>query len=144
MTPKRFWMFVTFAGFLLFIGGIIATIALAIETGERVPDSECSSVMQANLLAVCYTSDDPKVLIGLAPLLLGAGMAGVGIWRWIVAAGEERASGGGDGLFGSIRALQQQAMESMTTGAGPSMSAGTPPPAPPAAPPSPPPPDEPS
>jgi hypothetical protein len=132
-------MFVTFAGFLLFIGGIIATIALAIETGERVPDSECTSTMQADLLAVCYVSDDPKVLIGVAPLLLGAGMAGVGIWRWIVAAGEEQASGSDDsggGLFGSIRALQQQAMESMTTGT-PTMTAGDPPPASPPSPPAP-------
>jgi hypothetical protein len=140
MTPKRFWMFVTFAGFLLFLGGIAATIALGIETGERVPDSECSSTMQANVLTVCYVSDDPKVLIGVAPLLLGAGMAGIGIWRWIVAAGEERASGSDDGggLFGSIRALQQQAMESMTTST-PTMTAGNPPPA---APPSPPAPDD--
>lgn len=138
MTPKRFWMFVTFAGFLLFLGGIAATIALGIETGERVPDSECSSTMQANVLTVCYVSDDPKVLIGVAPLLLGAGMAGIGIWRWIVAAGEERASGSDDGggLFGSIRALQQQAMESMTTST-PTMTAGNPPPAPPPSPPAP-------
>jgi hypothetical protein len=139
MTPKRFWMFVTFAGFLLFLGGIAATIALGIETGERVPDSECSSTMQANVLTVCYVSDDPKVLIGVAPLLLGAGIAGIGIWRWIVAAGEERASGsddGGGGLFGSIRALQQQAMESMTTST-PTMTAGNPPPEPPPSPPAP-------
>ena len=89
MTGKRFWMLVTFSGVLVFIAGLVLTIVLTIETGERRPDSECSS-MQASVLAVCYTSDDPKVLLGVGPLLLGGAMVGIGIWRWSAAASYER------------------------------------------------------
>ena len=144
MTQQRLWMFVTFAGVLLFVGGLIATIALAIETGERVPDSECSSMAPASVFAACFTSDDPKMLLGIVPLMLGIGVAGVGIWRWIVAASNEAAVAGpdggggtGGGLFGTIRNLQQQA-EQMAANAGTMAAGSTPPPAPP----SPPPPDE--
>lgn len=141
MTQKRLWMFVTFAGVIVSIGGLIATIALAIETGERVPDSECSSLAPASVFAACFTSDDPKMLLGIVPLLIGLGMVGVGIWRWIVAASNESAvagpdgnGGSGGGLFGTIRTLQQQA-EQMAANAG-AMSAGSaPPPTPPSSPP---------
>ena len=92
MTGKRFWMLVTFGGVAMFIAGLVLTIVLTIETGERVPDSQCSSA-QASVMSVCYTSDDPKVLLGVGPLLLGAGMMGVGIWRWIAASRYESAGG---------------------------------------------------
>ena len=93
MTAKRFWMFVTLGGVLVFVGGLVATILLTIETGEKRPDYECSAV-----LMVCYTSDDPAVLIGLAPTFVGGGMVGIGAWRWSTAARYERAVGeSGDG-----------------------------------------------
>jgi hypothetical protein len=112
---KRFWMFVTFAGVVVSIAGLIATIVLVAETGERVPDSECSDAMApASLLAACFTSDDPKVLLGIIPLMLGLTMVGVGIWRWIATPSD---GSGGGGLFASIRSLQQQA-EQMAASAG--------------------------
>ncbi len=138
---KRFWIFVTFAGGLLAIAGLILTIVLTIETGQEVDDSECDSmapVATAEVLqATCVTSDDPKVLLGIIPLLAGLGISGVGIWRWIAAANETSGSSsdgdGGGGLMGSLKnlqtqaqALQDQAMQSTGT-----MSAGTPPPSPP-------------
>jgi hypothetical protein len=141
MFGKRFWMFITFAGVPVAIGGLIATIVLTIETGEERPDSECSTTMQATTFALkCFTSDDPKVLLGLAPLLIGLAMIGIGIWRWIVASSAERASqppGESGGLFGAIENLQQKAMDASMSAGG--MSAGgTPPPATPAPPPAPP------
>ena len=90
MTPKRFWMLVSLGGFLMLIGGIIASVVLTIETGEKRPDSECSS-MRAAVLTVCYTSDDPKVLLGVVPALVGGSIMGIGIWRWVTAANVERA-----------------------------------------------------
>lgn len=108
---KRFWIFVTFAGGLLAIAGLILTIVLTIETGQEVDDSECDSmapVATAEVLqATCVTSDDPKVLLGIIPLLAGLGIGGVGIWRWIAAANETSGSSsdgdGGGGLMGSLK-----------------------------------------
>lgn len=134
-------MFLTFAGVPVAIGGLIATIVLTIETGEEVPDSECSTTMRASAFALkCITSSDPKVLLGVGPLLLGIGMIGIGIWRWVVASSAERASrppGEKGGLFGAIENLQQKAMDASMSAGG--MSAdGTPPPSTPAQPPAPP------
>jgi len=145
-------MFLTFAGVPVAIGGLIATIVLTIETGEEVPDSQCSTTMRASTFALkCFTSSDPKVLLGVGPLLLGIGMIGIGIWRWVVASSAERASrppGESSGLFGAIENLQQKAMDASMSAGG--MSAGGTPsptpspstPAPPPAPPSPPAPGE--
>jgi hypothetical protein len=147
---KRFWMFVTFSGALVFVAGLILTIVLTIETGEVVDDSECGDalgpVATAEIeLASCVTSDDPKVLLGLAPLLLGGTMVGVGIWRWIVTAQADGSSGGGSGgdgggdgiggLMGSIKNLQDQAMklQQQSMESSGTMSAGTAAPAPPPA-----------
>jgi len=144
MTAKRFWILMTFGGVLMFIGGLVATIVLTIETGERVPDSQCSST-QASVLAVCYTSDDPKVLLGVGPMLLGGGMVGVGIWRWVAASSYERSvsepdaptpvvDDRADNPLEEFEALRRQAK-----GSPPSPPPGSSPPAPPA-PSSPPPP----
>jgi hypothetical protein len=106
-------MFVTFAGVVLFVGGLILTIALVNETGTEVPDSQCAdSSMRASVsppvALTCVTSSDPKVLLGVLPLLLGIGMTGVGIWRWIAAG---IADSGGGGILGSIRELEDKAKE---------------------------------
>jgi hypothetical protein len=91
MTAKRFWMLMTFGGGLLFVGGIVATIWLTVETGEKRPDYECGAVQM-----VCYTSDDPAVLLGLAPTFAGGGMLAIGVWKWNQAARSERALGDSD------------------------------------------------
>ncbi len=110
MTRKRLWMLVTFAGVVLFVAGLVLTIVLVNETGTEVPDSQCSSnSMRAGPIALtCVTSSDPKVLLGVLPLLLGIGMTGVGIWRWIAAG---IADSGGGGLLGSIHELEEKAKE---------------------------------
>jgi hypothetical protein len=137
---KKFWWGVAGIGVIVFIAGLVLTIVLINETGETVPDSECSSTMRAaGLLATCVVSDDPKVLLGVVPLLLGVAMVGIGVWRGIMtpSSGDSDEDSGG-GLFGSLQELQdkamklqQSAMESTTTA-----SAGTP--APPSSPPAPP------
>jgi hypothetical protein len=91
MTAKRFWMLMTFGGALLFVGGFVLMIVLTIQTGEKRPDSECGAVQM-----VCYTSDDPAVLLGLAPTFIGGGMLAVGVWKWNQAARYERALGDSD------------------------------------------------
>jgi hypothetical protein len=110
---KRLAQVLTFAGALVFIAGLVLTIVLINETGQVVDDSECDAmgaVATADVqLAACVTSDDPKVLIGVAVLLLGGTMSGVGIWQWVVAA--QREPGGGGGLMGSIQSLQDKAMQ---------------------------------
>jgi hypothetical protein len=103
MTGKRFWMLVTFGGVAMFIAGLVLTIVLTIETGERLPDSECSSA-RASVMMVCYTSDDPKVLLGVGPMLLGGGMVGVGIWRWTAASRYESADDDDDDSVSTISA----------------------------------------
>lgn len=139
---KRLAQILTFTGALVFVVGLILTIVLIADTGQTVDDSECDAmgpVVTADVqLATCVTSDDPKVLIGVAVLLLGGTMSGIGIWQWVVAA--QREPGGGGGLMGSIQdlqdkamQLQQQSMESSGT-----VSAGTPPPASPPSSPDPP------
>jgi len=153
---RKFWIWVAVLGVPVFIGGLIWTIVLTDETGEVRPDSECSTTMRASVRALeCVVSNDPKVLLGVAPMLLGLAMVGVGIWRAIAAPAPEGSSGGGGGgLFGSIKALQQQAMQMQESAMG-TMSAGdtpgapttpptaTPPPPSPAPPPTPPAPNEP-
>lgn len=142
---RKFWIWVAVLGIPVFIGGLVWTIILTNETGEVRPDSECSTTMRATVTALdCVVSNDPKVLLGVAPLLLGLAMTGIGIWRAIVTPGPEGSSGGGGGLFGSIRALQQQAMEMQesamgTMSAGDTSGAPTSPPAAPSAQPSAPP-----
>ena len=145
MTAKRFWILMTFGGVLMFIGGLVATIVLTIETGERVPDSQCSS-MRASVLNVCYTSDDPKVLLGVGPMLLGGAMVGIGIWRWIAASSYERSTSEPDTFtpppppppaataesadpLAEIEAIRKQAKTSTKT--TPAPPPGSTPPAPP-------------
>jgi len=117
MTPRRFWMLVTFAGIAMVIGGIIATVLLTIETGTRQPDYACNSnSMQAALRAVCYTSNDPKVLLGVAPLLVGIGVIIFGAIKWSSARQYESAlpppppapSQGGN-LLDSLERMREQA-----------------------------------
>ena len=91
MTAKRFWMLMTLGGVLVFVGGLVVTILLVLETGERVPDSQCSS-MHPSVMAVCYTSDDPAVLLGVGPMLAGVGIVVVGAIKWARAASFERAT----------------------------------------------------
>ena len=113
---KKFWFGMAGLGVIVFIAGLILTIVLINETGEEVPDSECSSTMRAGLLATCVVSDDPKVLLGVAPLLLGVAMVGIGIWRGIVTpssgdSGDDSDGDSGGGLFGSLQELQDKAIE---------------------------------
>ena len=73
------------SGIALFVLGLVATIVLIAETGQKVPDSECSDsriVRPAAVPTVCYTSDDPAVLIGVAPTLAGIPLAIFGFKRW--------------------------------------------------------------
>lgn len=84
------------------------------------------------LTYTCVTSSDPKVLLGVAPLMLGIGMAVWGGIKWTGAASSESMSdGGSDGLLGSVPTLQQ-VMDSTTTAPPPGSA---PPPAPPGSPP---------
>lgn len=144
---RKFWICVAVLGVFVSIAGLVLTIVLTDETGEVRPDSECSSAMRASVTSLeCVVSNDPKVLLGVAPLLLGFAMVGVGIWRAIAS---PASGGGGGGLFGNLRALQQQAMQMQESAMG-TMSAGdvprapttppgaTPPPPSPAPPPTPP------
>ncbi len=141
---KKFWWGIAGLGVIVFIAGLILTIVLVNETGEVRPDSECSSSMRASVLASCVVSDDPKVLLGVAPLLLGVAMVGVGIWRGIVtpsSGGSGGGSGGdsggdsGGGFFGSLQALQDKAMQIQESAMGSVTTAGDGTPALPPAPP---------
>jgi hypothetical protein len=140
---KKLWFGIAGLGVIVFIAGLVLTIVLTNETGEERPDSECSTTMRAGQLATCVVSDDPKVLLGVAPLLLGAAMVGIGIWRGIVTASAESSTDDDvpGGLFASIKELQDKAMQLQESAMGSIASAGTaapgapPPPTPPAPPP---------
>ena len=127
---RKFWICVAVLGVFVSIAGLVLTIVLTNETGEVRPDSECSSAMRASVTSLeCVVSNDPKVLLGVAPLLLGLAMVGVGIWRAIASPAPEGSSGGLGGLFGNLKALQQQAMQMQESAMG-TMSAGDTPGAP--------------
>ncbi|MGI8797475.1 MAG: hypothetical protein ACR2IR_12980 [Acidimicrobiia bacterium] len=58
----------------------------------------------------------PKVLLGVAPLLIGLGLSGIGLWRWIVPASKERATrppGQGGGLMGGLESWRQAQVDSV-------------------------------
>jgi hypothetical protein len=107
VTARRFWLVVGISGILLFLGGLGGTIALVAETGQKVPDSQCSDsriVRPATAFSVCYTSDDPAVLIGVFPALAGIPLAIFGFKRWASASDEEyraETAAAGDGDSGS-------------------------------------------
>ena len=84
------------SGILLFVLGLVGTIWLIAETGQKVPDSQCSDSRigrPAAVPAVCYTSDDPAVLIGVAPMLGGIPLAIFGFSRWAKAKDVELEAG---------------------------------------------------
>lgn len=122
---RRLAQILTFTGAIVFVVGLVLTIVLTVETGQTVDDSECDAmgpVVTSDVqLAACVTSDDPKVLIGVAVLLVGGTMVGIGIWQWVVAA--QREPGGGGGLLASIQGLQDKATQLQQQ----SMQAGDPP-----------------
>jgi hypothetical protein len=133
---KKLWFGMAGLGVVVFIVGLVLTIVLTNETGEERPDSECSSSMQpmrSSLVATCVVSNDPKVLLGVAPLLLGGAMVGIGLWRGITTASAESSTGGGgvSGVFSSLEELQEKAAQLQASAMGSIASAGATPPSPP-------------
>ncbi|HUF85420.1 MAG TPA: hypothetical protein VMQ81_12610, partial [Acidimicrobiia bacterium] len=102
---KKLWILCTFVGVPIAIVGLVLTIVLTNETGYACETAEGSGTC----------SNDPKVLLGLAPLLIGLGLSGIGLWRWIVTSAQERASrppgSGGGGLLGGLESWRDAQVE---------------------------------
>jgi len=129
MTAKLFWKLFTFVGVVMFVAGLVLTIVLIDETGTEQPDSACDSSMGASVHTyTCVTSDDPKVLLGVAPMLLGVGMAVWGGIKWASAASSESIGDSPDpnSLLGSVQTLRES-LDSAANAPPP----GSAPPAPP-------------
>jgi hypothetical protein len=104
---KKLWVLCTFLGVPIAIVGLVLTLVITDQTGHA-----CDTVDGPG---TC--TNDPKVLLGVAPLLVGLGISGVGLWRWIATASKERASRpprpGGGGLAGKLEAWSQAQTDSV-------------------------------
>ena len=130
MTAKLFWKLFTFVGVVMFVAGLVLTIVLIDETGTEQPDSACDSSMGATVHTyTCVTSDDPKVLLGVLPLMLGAGMAVLGGIKWASTAASESMGDSADpnSLLGSVQTLRES-LESAANAPPPGSTPQAPPP----------------